>query len=983
MKLVTYICITLFIISAFSFAQEPNVVWTKTFGTAGNDSILSIRKTPDGGFIVAGHINYGQAARVYLIKTDCLGNIEWETSPAVDGCEGRCVDLAVDGGYVVVGQRYYPTSTNAFLMKFLFNGDLHWYREYPHSDGEANYIQQTTDEYFTDCYLIVGSFDNGPDEQDAWTIIVTSNGTIIYADTLGSSSSYVDRGFAGCEVGEPAPGFVSTGKWSEPGDFNIFLRKFNPFLVPEWTIGFGGDHEDEGRAIKAVGYGDVVVTGLYSDDVYGGRAWLVKRDYEGNLLWEKFIADAAYHFSEGYDLEVTNDGGFIISGTRRLEDDRSSADVYVVKTDENGDILWYEEIGGEGLDESYSIEKIGDNAYVVAAVTRPLGTGSLDGFLIKLGDMLNDTDDPLALANNGNRHLVRESNTEKLHLVYTRGGQITYQYSSNGGADWDTPENLGAGEFPAITLDSDNFPSVAWTDEEGGLWYRRKISTTNWSDAYHLDDPIGPSAPHLNSPPAIAVHPSTPNTVHILVTRSGLIQESKYGHTLEDFSFPINDPTAGWFNIIEEKLGPLEPPLRTFPSIARCEVNNSLHATWQRVDTICYAVKPREDWWDNWGDVFDPEGHQSAHSSVETYGDSIIVVWQRLEPSTQKEDVYRGARHVSYPEFISRNVSQTPNLTSAYPVNASGFFTAYAEEPTTISPYDIYYKTRPSDDRIDITSTLANSAYPQCAARFTQDEYLYTAWQEGNEAPYAIKFEKRKHLDQREKAYLSSANGQDLPSPYLVARDSFVDDWQIPVDIGNMATTYRFPLAPGYAYKAKAVVYHEGSGPWSGRIKIDNNLQFNVTYNGNVPETLECWIPPVLYADSVLTVSFHRIAGDFAAIGPIYIYRYEYESSGGGPMSQQDQPMHSTSIAVFPNPFTERLNITYQTTGQSNAELKVYDVTGRLVKQFALPSRGALNQIVWDGVDDQGRAVPQGVYFLRVDNPDSGDMLCQKVLRVR
>jgi hypothetical protein len=116
---------------------------------------------------------------------------------------------------------------------------------------------------------------------------------------------------------------------------------------------------------------------------------------------------------------------------------------------------------------------------------------------------------------------------------------------------------------------------------------------------------------------------------------------------------------------------------------------------------------------------------------------------------------------------------------------------------------------------------------------------------------------------------------------------------------------------------------------------------------------------------------------------PTYIYQYEYEGTGGGPMSQQNEPTHNASITIFPNPFTERLNIVYQTASENKAELKVYDVTGRLVKQFALPSREALNQIIWDGIDDQGRVVPQGVYFLRVDNPDSGDMLCQKVLKVR
>jgi hypothetical protein len=350
------------------------------------------------------------------------------------------------------------------------------------------------------------------------------------------------------------------------------------------------------------------------------------------------------------------------------------------------------------------------------------------------------------------------------------------------------------------------------------------------------------------------------------------------------------------------------------------------------------------------------------------------------------EEVYRGARHlqdVTFPNW--HNLSQTSVLASLFPVNASGFFTAYAEEPTASSPYEVYYKVRPIDNRRNLSSTAYNSLYSQCAAKFVLGfHYLYTAWQDGDEAPYEICFRIVSHENEEKQdmAYLSSPNGHNPPSPYLAARDSFISDWQIPVDIGNVRTTYQFPLIPGYAYKAKAVVYHEGSGQWSGRITVDNSLQFAVTYNANVPETLECWIPPALYEDSILTISFNRIAGDFAAIGPIYIYRYEYEGGGGGPMSQQSQPMHNTSITVFPNPFTQNLNITHQITGQTRPDLKLYDVAGRLVKQFDLPSNASSNHIIWDGVDDHGRTVPQGVYFLRIDNLDSGDMLCEKVLRI-
>jgi hypothetical protein len=595
------------------------------------------------------------------------------------------------------------------------------------------------------------------------------------------------------------------------------------------------------------------------------------------------------------------------------------------------------------------------------------------------------TDDPLALAYNGNRHLVRKPNTEELHLTYVREGEIVYRYSSNGGSDWSVPVSIGEGEYPTITLSSDYLPSVTWTDDNGGLWYRRKILAEEWSDTYHLWNPIGVDAFRLNSPPSIAIHASRPNTVHILVTRTGGPPIRDVTHAVEDYTFPITQPIPGTFVLIEQALGPQDPPLRSFPSIASCEVDNSLHATWQRVDTICYAWKPKNNTWINWGDAFYPQGHQSAHPFVETYGDMIYVVWQHLV--SQKEDVYRAEKHISWPSFQWRNLSLTPNTVSLYPVNASGFFTVFVDEPypPVNSNYEIYYRVDPEDPLINLSQTELKSIYPQAAARFSLwHRYLYTSWLENNEEPYEIRFKKIEYIDptKGDPAYLTSAQGNSLPSAYLVARDSFISDWQVPVDIGNTATTYQFPLIPGYAYKARAVFYHENSGPWSGRIRIDNNLQFVVTYNANVPETLECWIPPALYEDSVLTVSFSRIAGNFAAIGPIYIYRYEYDV-GGGPMSQQSSVMNDGSIAIFPNPFKDQLHILNQTPNQDKINLQLYDITGRLVKRFDLPSTVSFDHITWNGIDDNGRAVPQGVYFLRIDNLDTGGIICRKVLMVK
>lgn len=54
MKSLTKICIGVIILWAIAFAQEPNVVWTKTFGGAMGDKGFSVQQTHDGGFIING-----------------------------------------------------------------------------------------------------------------------------------------------------------------------------------------------------------------------------------------------------------------------------------------------------------------------------------------------------------------------------------------------------------------------------------------------------------------------------------------------------------------------------------------------------------------------------------------------------------------------------------------------------------------------------------------------------------------------------------------------------------------------------------------------------------------------------------------------------------------------------------------------------------------------------------------------------------------
>jgi hypothetical protein len=598
------------------------------------------------------------------------------------------------------------------------------------------------------------------------------------------------------------------------------------------------------------------------------------------------------------------------------------------------------------------------------------------------------TDDPLALAYNGNRHLVREPNSERLHIVYTDRDKVIYRFSSNGGADWTSSFILGDGKFPAITLSSDNLPSVSWTDEPGGLWYRRQTAPGVWGDVYRLYYPVSPLDPFVNSPPAITIIPSNPDEVHILITRTGRIQMNGVVHTVEDCIFPITNPEMLVFELIEQGVGGMYPPLRSHPSIARSP-NNLLHAVWQRADTICYATRQVGQAWNIWGDVFDPEGHQSAHPFVETYGDMVYVVWEHKQTPGAPEEVYKGRNGIynPQPQFSWDNISQTPNTPSRYPVNASGTFTVFQDSPwPPINGPEIYYTT--DGELYNLSQTIPGSFYPQSVSRFLGSRtYLYTAWLEGDASPYEIRFKKIQYIP-TEVAYLTSINGYETPSPYLVARDSFISTWQIPVDVGYETITYQFPLEPGYRYKMKLVAYHESSGQWREWIKIDNKWKHLIKYNAYEPETLEFWVPLAFYEDGKIDVVFDRITGNFATAGPIYVYQYEYEEEitelASGPMGQEDNSLNNSVLTILPNPFTEKVEIKYYLPKESpRVTLKIYDITGRLIKK--LYDGPAINDlsIIWRGRDESERIVANGVYFLQLQDVNANAVLCRKILKVK
>jgi hypothetical protein len=102
------------------------------------------------------------------------------------------------------------------------------------------------------------------------------------------------------------------------------------------------------------------------------------------ILWDK-----TYHKTSGDMGEavlVADDGGFYIVGTASLDMSGAgvSGDVYLIRTDANGEVLWEKTYGGDKAEEGLSLARTSDGNLLLAGMTKSSGAGGADAYLVKV-----------------------------------------------------------------------------------------------------------------------------------------------------------------------------------------------------------------------------------------------------------------------------------------------------------------------------------------------------------------------------------------------------------------------------------------------------------------------------------------------------------------------------------------------------------------------------------------------------------------------
>ena len=308
---------------------------------------------------------------------------------------GVALELTADGGCVVVG---YAESNNGdvsgahggadiWVVKLSPYGNIEWQQALGGTgDDIGGDIMNTSD----GGYIVCGSTESNDGDvtlqqgvRDYWLIKLDASGNIQWQQTYGGSGfdecfkvlQTADGGYYAIGRAGSYDGDVS----SQAGNFDVWAIKVDSAGVLQWEQSYGGSGTEYAYDVIEEGDGSFVFVGrtISTDgDISSNNGtwdvWLVKTDSLGNLLWERTYGGTSFDY--GHSI-VKTAGGYNVTGYSMSTDgdvgaNNGTRDFWVLYVNNDGSVIWWEEnLGGSFNDIAYSVERTPSNRVIVAGST--------------------------------------------------------------------------------------------------------------------------------------------------------------------------------------------------------------------------------------------------------------------------------------------------------------------------------------------------------------------------------------------------------------------------------------------------------------------------------------------------------------------------------------------------------------------------------------------------------------------------------------
>ncbi len=382
-SIVNFLAINLLLISFLSAQSTPEIEWDKTFGDKKNEIGLSIIQNSDYDFVFTSSKSRGFVNHLVLNVTDGQGNKKIEKKMKnyfVQNTFG--IVQTKDKGYATIGSSNSYEGSNLTLIKIDPNLNQRWFKNYSFNETNIGATLVNTHDNGFAILCNSGDFDNN---FDIVLLKTDSKGNKQWEKTFPGDS--IDYGFSLAQTTDK--GFIIAGYTHSFGngmnDFYLIRTDKNGNTL--WDKTYGGVSGEQATAVKQTEDGGFIVVGTtFSKGSGWGDIWLIKTNKDGNIMWEKTIGGSKN--DEAQDIIIENDG-YVIAGNTKSKG-LGEWDFWIIKTDFKGNIIWDKTFGGFFDDKVFSFTKTFDDGYALAGYTKSKGNGRKDAWIVKLKFSIRD-----------------------------------------------------------------------------------------------------------------------------------------------------------------------------------------------------------------------------------------------------------------------------------------------------------------------------------------------------------------------------------------------------------------------------------------------------------------------------------------------------------------------------------------------------------------------------------------------------------------
>ncbi len=302
---------------------------------------------------------------------------------------GNDIFLTADGGSIETGNINVDLDSDMLVIKRDTNGIVEWINNYggDRSDGGRAVIETRDGNYAIIGYTWSEELTNYHGNEDIWVVMIDSEGYVLWEKCYGGTSQ--DNGYGILETDDE--NFILTGfTESDDGDVSgnhgesdVWVVKINPEGDILWQKCYGGTNYDMGYCITPTLNDGIILTGYTESDdgdVSGNHGeydiWVVKINSQGEILWQKCYGGS---FNDvGYAIIPTDTGGYLLTGHTYSDDgditgNHGAPDLVGIEIDSEGNILWQKCYGGTNSDYGLDVMTYNGNYIFVGH------TGSIDG----------------------------------------------------------------------------------------------------------------------------------------------------------------------------------------------------------------------------------------------------------------------------------------------------------------------------------------------------------------------------------------------------------------------------------------------------------------------------------------------------------------------------------------------------------------------------------------------------------------------------